>query len=182
MRWRSRSIAATKQRPLRSNDFHFAARERDLRCGSEVDRARLTGTLGLASRARAPLSQPVTKSDKHSRAAHRRLQGVYTNLHRFQRSLLDRDFAMSAFRRLRCICLVLLCSATVCGAEFDVDSLQQRIYSTIESVRPAVVAIGQRGGTFSGVIVSKEGHVLSAGHAVRPGARYPGVPSGWTTA
>ncbi|MEM9365239.1 MAG: trypsin-like peptidase domain-containing protein [Planctomycetota bacterium] len=57
-------------------------------------------------------------------------------------------------------------------AEFHADVLQNRIYSTIEAVKPAVVTVGQRGGTFSGVIVSKEGHVLSAGHAVRPGGRY----------
>lgn len=72
----------------------------------------------------------------------------------------------------RSVCLLLVGSTAASAAEFDVGSLQQRIYSTIESVQPAVVSIGQRGGSFSGVIVSKEGHVLSAGHAVRPGSRY----------
>ena len=72
----------------------------------------------------------------------------------------------------RSFCLVLVGSTTLHAAELDVDSLQQRIYSTIESVQPAVVSIGQRGGSFSGVSVSKDGHVLSAGHAVRPGGRY----------
>lgn len=72
----------------------------------------------------------------------------------------------------RLFCFVLVGSTAANAAEFDVDSLQQRIYSTIESVQPAVVSIGLRGGSFSGVIVSKDGHVLSAGHAVRPGSRY----------
>ena len=63
-------------------------------------------------------------------------------------------------------------SATGNAQDFDVDSLQERIYKTIDAVKPAVVSIGQRGGSFSGVIVSKEGHILSAGHAVRPGERY----------
>lgn len=72
----------------------------------------------------------------------------------------------------RSICFVFVSSSVVQAAEFDVDSLQQRIYSTIESVQPAVVSIGQRTSSFSGVIVSKDGHVLSAGHAVRPGSRY----------
>lgn len=72
----------------------------------------------------------------------------------------------------RSFCLVLVGSTTVNAADFDVESLQQRIYSTIESVKPAVVSIGQRGGSFSGVIVSKDGQILSAGHAVRPGGRY----------
>ncbi|MGB0596119.1 MAG: trypsin-like peptidase domain-containing protein [Rubripirellula sp.] len=67
---------------------------------------------------------------------------------------------------------VLLSTAAATAAEFDVDSLQERIYATIESVKPAVVSVRQRGGMFSGVIVSKEGQVLSAGHAVRPGDRY----------
>ena len=57
-------------------------------------------------------------------------------------------------------------------ADLDAKNLQSRIFSTIELVQPAVVSLGQRGGSFSGVIVSKEGHVLSAGHAVRPGSRY----------
>ncbi|MFN3193994.1 MAG: trypsin-like peptidase domain-containing protein [Aureliella sp.] len=57
-------------------------------------------------------------------------------------------------------------------ADFDARQLQNRIFATIETVKPAVVSVGQRGGTFSGVIVSRDGHVLSAGHAVRPGGRY----------
>ncbi|MEM1068017.1 MAG: trypsin-like peptidase domain-containing protein [Planctomycetota bacterium] len=75
-------------------------------------------------------------------------------------------------RWFRSLCFVLLGSVTVTGAEFDVDSLQDQIYTTIESVRPAVVSISRRGTKFSGVIVSKEGHILSAGHAVRPGVEY----------
>lgn len=72
----------------------------------------------------------------------------------------------------RSFCFVLVSSTTASAAEFDVESLQRQIYSTIKSAQPAVVSIGQRGSAFSGVIVSKDGHVLSAGHAVRPGTRY----------
>ena len=75
----------------------------------------------------------------------------------------------------RSVCVFLLscvaCLSNANAAEFDIDSLQKRIYTTIESVKPAVVSIGRRG-SFSGVIVSKDGHILSAGHAVRPGSRY----------
>ena len=56
--------------------------------------------------------------------------------------------------------------------ELDVDQLQAKIYKAIEKVMPAVVAINDRGTIFSGVIVSKQGHVLSAGHAVRPNRKY----------
>lgn len=73
---------------------------------------------------------------------------------------------------LRSLCLVIVGSSAANAAEFDVNSLQQRIYSTIESVQPAVVSIGQRNASFSGVIVSKDGHVLSAGHTITPGTRY----------
>ena len=37
---------------------------------------------------------------------------------------------------------------------------------------PAVVAIADRGTTFSGVIISSQGHIASAGHAVEPGEKY----------
>ena len=76
------------------------------------------------------------------------------------------------FFRSIVLALVLVSSTALSAAEFDVDSLQDKIYSTIESVQPAVVSLGRRGTAFSGVIVSKEGHILSAGHAVRPGERY----------
>lgn len=56
--------------------------------------------------------------------------------------------------------------------DFEIDDLQEKILKTIESVQSAVVSVRQRGGMFSGVIVSGEGHVLSAGHAVKPGAKY----------
>ena len=58
------------------------------------------------------------------------------------------------------------------GGDVDLPSLQQDLLETIEQVRPAVVNITGRGSGFSGVIVSAEGHVLSAGHAVSPGSRY----------
>ena len=57
-------------------------------------------------------------------------------------------------------------------ADFDANELQTRIHETIEMVQPAVVAIRGNRSAFSGVIVSADGHVLSAGHAVKPGSRY----------
>lgn len=75
-------------------------------------------------------------------------------------------------RRLCLACLFLVGpNVTLTAAEFDVESLQKKMLETIEAVKPAVVAVRGRG-IFSGVIVSKDGHILSAGHAVRPGARY----------
>ncbi|MEM7478429.1 MAG: PDZ domain-containing protein, partial [Planctomycetota bacterium] len=58
--------------------------------------------------------------------------------------------------------------------DFDVNALQSEIFSTIEQVSPAVASIRTKGGggMFSGVVVSKDGKVLSAGHAVSPGTRY----------
>ncbi|MFK7766334.1 MAG: trypsin-like peptidase domain-containing protein [Mariniblastus sp.] len=52
--------------------------------------------------------------------------------------------------------------------ELNVSEFQAKIYSAISKTMPAVVAIGDRGEIFSGVIVTKEGIILSAGHAVRP--------------
>ena len=52
--------------------------------------------------------------------------------------------------------------------KLNVSELQAKIYSAIKKAMPAVVAIGDRGEIFSGVIVSKDGIILSAGHAVRP--------------
>lgn len=63
-------------------------------------------------------------------------------------------------------------STNASAVEFKITSLQQRIFETIQSSMPAVVSVRQRGGMFSGVIVSKDGKILSAGHAVTPGATY----------
>ena len=73
-----------------------------------------------------------------------------------------------------CISLALCfsCCSVVRSDELDVDKLQTKIYRAIDKVLPAVVAINDRGVIFSGVIVSKQGHVLSAGHAVRPNRSY----------
>lgn len=56
--------------------------------------------------------------------------------------------------------------------DFSLESLQESIQKTIKQVRPAVVSISGRGTVFSGVIVSPEGRVLSAAHAVTPGGQY----------
>ena len=69
-------------------------------------------------------------------------------------------------------CLLCCPATTVAGDEFSFDKLQQNVSKTIDRVRPAVVRISGRGSMFSGVIVSSEGHVLSAAHAVQPGGRY----------
>ena len=70
-------------------------------------------------------------------------------------------------------CLVVIACGSVCSAqELDVKALQSEIFETIEQVRPAVVSVSRGGSRFSGVIVSKTGHVLSAAHAVQPGADY----------
>lgn len=67
---------------------------------------------------------------------------------------------------------VVVYSTNASAVEFKIASLQQRIFETIQSSMPAVVSVRQRGGMFSGVIVSKDGKILSAGHAVTPGATY----------
>ena len=75
---------------------------------------------------------------------------------------------------LRVILAILCFSLWVqeTSAEFDATQLQTSIQKTIDAVKPAVVAIRGSRSRFSGVIVSPDGHVLSAGHAVSPGTRY----------
>lgn len=73
------------------------------------------------------------------------------------------------------ILLAVICTFGCLGtlhADFDAAELQASIQRTIKSVQPAVVAIRGSRSAFSGVIVSPDGHVLSAGHAVKPGSRY----------
>lgn len=77
---------------------------------------------------------------------------------------------MNGTYRVRLFC-VLLVGASTARADFDAAALQKKMLETIAAVKPAVVAVRGRG-IFSGVIVSKEGHILSAGHAVQPGQRY----------
>jgi S1-C subfamily serine protease len=77
--------------------------------------------------------------------------------------------------RLAAVACILISAFVVPSAgaeEFDAKQLQSKIYSAVEKSMPAVVAVYDRGAIFSAVIVSKEGHVLSAGHAVRPNRRY----------
>ncbi len=62
--------------------------------------------------------------------------------------------------------------AVASNEKLDLPSLQKEVLQTIDRVRPAAVHITGRGSGFSGVIVSPQGHVLSAGHAVTPGASY----------
>lgn len=80
---------------------------------------------------------------------------------------------MKSICRLSTPVLLIFC---LCGSawaqDFEVDPLQQRIYSTVDQVWPSVVAISSGGSTFSGVIISPDGYVLSAGHAINPGDSY----------
>ncbi len=79
---------------------------------------------------------------------------------------------MKAIRYIGACLLVVACGSVSTSQELDVEALQSEIFETIEQVRPAVVSISRGGSMFSGVIVSKTGHVLSAAHAVQPGADY----------
>ena len=76
----------------------------------------------------------------------------------------------------RCLCFFLISSTTLHATELDVPALQKKIYSTIESVSPAVVSISIPGlgeeTSFSGVLVSKDGQILSVAHAAETGEEY----------
>ncbi|MGI9469258.1 MAG: trypsin-like peptidase domain-containing protein [Rubripirellula sp.] len=78
---------------------------------------------------------------------------------------------MRTYQILITVICSLGCLSTL-QAEFDATALQADIQKTINSAQPAVVAIRGSRSAFSGVIVSSDGHVLSAGHAVKPGSRY----------
>ena len=87
---------------------------------------------------------------------------------------LDQNHCEPVMRTIK-LFITLLCvlgGSITAWAEFDATELQTNIQETINSVQPAVVAIRGSRSAFSGVIVSADGHVLSAGHAVRPGSRY----------
>lgn len=92
---------------------------------------------------------------------------------------------------MRCVlaCLGLLCLS--CGLSAgepgsgtaaapvaaELERLNQQLQTAIARAKPACVAVVQRRGadlrtTFSAVIVSREGHVLTAGHCITPGAAY----------
>lgn len=71
------------------------------------------------------------------------------------------------------IAICLVCGLAPIQAEkFDLQKLEKKTLEAVNKAMPAVVAISSRGMVFSGVIVSKEGHIISAGHAVRPGSTY----------
>lgn len=53
--------------------------------------------------------------------------------------------------------------------DLNLTDLQQKIYQVVEKTTPAIVEITRRRSVFSGVIVSPQGHVLTAGHTVEPG-------------
>lgn len=70
-------------------------------------------------------------------------------------------------------CLALLVAQAAVAQDLDVADLEDTIQKVVEKVRPATVAVRMGDGDASGVIVSKEGHVLTAGHCVmEPGMEF----------
>lgn len=72
---------------------------------------------------------------------------------------------------------------TGCASHTDIDveqfaavgeqkQLEQSVLEIVRKVTPASVSVSAGQGGFSAVIVSPEGYVLSAGHAVKPGDKY----------
>jgi serine protease Do len=91
-----------------------------------------------------------------------------------------RFLAMQMIRLCLLNSLVILASA-ISGAfttiparaqECPLELLQEQIYEVVDRSSPAIVEIRRRGTIFSGVIVSPEGHVLTAGHTIVPGRSY----------
>jgi|LakMenE01Jun11ns_1017448.scaffolds.fasta_scaffold9958176_9 S1-C subfamily serine protease len=70
------------------------------------------------------------------------------------------------------ISLTVLSTAAFAQQIEEIQPLQANIYQSIRSATPAIVEISRRGSSFSGVIVSPQGHVLTAGHTVNPGQSY----------
>jgi serine protease Do len=62
--------------------------------------------------------------------------------------------------------------AQLSADDLVVADLQKQIYTVVEKTTPAVVEITRRGTIFSGVIVSPQGHVFTAGHTVTPNQQY----------
>ena len=79
---------------------------------------------------------------------------------------------MKPIARLLLAIIVVGISTKAYSEELRVDELQERIFTAIGAAAPAVVSITGGGIEFSGVIVTPEGHVLTAGHAVQAGRRY----------
>ncbi len=65
-----------------------------------------------------------------------------------------------------------LLAATVQADQFDPASFEKQVLQAVEKASPAVVAVLDRRSTFSAVVVSADGYVLTAGHAVRPDQTY----------
>ncbi|UTW45564.1 trypsin-like peptidase domain-containing protein [bacterium SCSIO 12696] len=70
--------------------------------------------------------------------------------------------------------LLLALMATATEQPLNPAQLQTRLNQVVQKVIPATVEVrrGNGAGTFSAVIVSPEGYLLSAGHAVQPGVAY----------
>lgn len=71
------------------------------------------------------------------------------------------------------VCWTYLFLGVSSAQEFDYAELEKTVQQVVEKVRPATVAVRMDDGDASGVIVSKEGHVLTAGHCVmEPGTKF----------
>jgi serine protease Do len=75
------------------------------------------------------------------------------------------------FYGLSVLC-ILNSAAALSAQDLNIDRMQEQIFDVIKKTSPAIVEISRRGALFSGVIVSPQGHVLSAGHTVTPGQQY----------
>ncbi len=68
-----------------------------------------------------------------------------------------------------CLCLT---SVSGIAQQYEIAALQSQIFQVIEKSTPAVVSVQGSGSMFSGVIVSPQGHVLTAGHTIVPRRSY----------
>lgn len=80
---------------------------------------------------------------------------------------------MKSILSLILFCISVLYSNCLVAQNLDIAGLENSIQQVVEKVRPATVAVRMDDGDASGVIVSKEGHVLTAGHCVmQPGTKF----------
>ncbi|HEY0175854.1 MAG TPA: trypsin-like peptidase domain-containing protein, partial [Pedobacter sp.] len=87
---------------------------------------------------------------------------------------------MKKFLNLSIILVLFLCSGNLYSQQFDRKKLEETISKAIEKAYPATVRIWgfdvvrqmQTSGQFSGVVVSADGHILTAAHVSTPNNTY----------
>lgn len=87
---------------------------------------------------------------------------------------------MKKFLSLGIILVLFLCSGNLYSQQFDREKLEETIAKAIEKAYPATVRIWgfdvgrqmQTSGQFSGVVVSADGHILTAAHVNTPNNTY----------